>query len=202
MRQGLRAPGPAPRARRFRLQAALCSALAAWPGGRARMLAAAAPPPARIRTPEPSTPACPTHAHTPSLPHLIQPKKTPNSPLPGPPCRQVLDVSRCPNLGGDALDVPPRAVLEVLRASGCNALRRRARCARLLPAHWLLQTREPWSVAISTPCGGRPRLPAGCLAALRLRRPRAPLARLQRGHPAAARGAAQGAAAGQLSPAA
>ncbi|KAL4457659.1 hypothetical protein ABPG75_012524 [Micractinium tetrahymenae] len=36
---------------------------------------------------------------------------------------KVLDVSRCPNLGGDALDLHPRAVLEVLRASGCNALR-------------------------------------------------------------------------------
>lgn len=36
---------------------------------------------------------------------------------------KVLDLSRCPNLGGDALDLHPRAVLEVLRASGCNALR-------------------------------------------------------------------------------
>ncbi|KAL4442936.1 hypothetical protein ABPG77_008427 [Micractinium sp. CCAP 211/92] len=36
---------------------------------------------------------------------------------------KALDVSRCPNLGGDGLDVHPRAVLEVLRASGCNALR-------------------------------------------------------------------------------
>lgn len=36
---------------------------------------------------------------------------------------EMLDVSRCPKLGGDALDVPPRAVLRVLRADGCNALR-------------------------------------------------------------------------------
>lgn len=43
--------------------------------------------------------------------------------LPAAPHTQVLDVSRCPNLGGDALDLHPRAALEVLRASGCNALR-------------------------------------------------------------------------------
>lgn len=36
----------------------------------------------------------------------------------------LLDVSGCPNLGGDSLDVPPRAAtLRVLRASGCHALR-------------------------------------------------------------------------------
>lgn len=46
------------------------------------------------------------------------------SPLLAPsPYRQVLDVSRCPNLGGDALDVHPRCALETLRAAGCTALR-------------------------------------------------------------------------------
>lgn len=32
-------------------------------------------------------------------------------------------MSRCPNIGGDALDLHPRCVLESLRASGCNGLR-------------------------------------------------------------------------------
>lgn len=50
---------------------------------------------------------------------LHQPSAPPFGP--GPP--QVLDVSRCPNIGGDALDLHPRCVLEVLRAAGCNALR-------------------------------------------------------------------------------
>lgn len=39
------------------------------------------------------------------------------------PSVQVLDVSRCPNIAGDALDIHPRCVLETLRAAGCNGLR-------------------------------------------------------------------------------
>lgn len=39
------------------------------------------------------------------------------------PALQVLDVSRCPNIAGDALDIHPRCVLETLRAAGCNGLR-------------------------------------------------------------------------------
>lgn len=36
---------------------------------------------------------------------------------------QLLDVSRCPNIAGDALDLHPRCVLQTLRAAGCNGLR-------------------------------------------------------------------------------
>ena len=36
---------------------------------------------------------------------------------------QLLDVSRCPSIAGDALDLHPRCVLQTLRAAGCNGLR-------------------------------------------------------------------------------
>lgn len=52
---------------------------------------------------------------------LRRPPCSTHTPLHTP--RQVLDVSRCANLGSDALDVHPRCTLEVLRAAGCNALR-------------------------------------------------------------------------------
>ncbi|PRW58889.1 F-box LRR-repeat 15 [Chlorella sorokiniana] len=48
---------------------------------------------------------------------LLQPGSTTSKSL------RVLDVSRCPNIAGDALDLHPRCVLESLRAAGCNGLR-------------------------------------------------------------------------------
>lgn len=75
-------------------------------------------------------------------------------------CCQALDVSRCPNLGGDGLDVHPRAVLEVLRASGCNALRRQAGtelggCASSLPAR-----RRENALRVRPPCWQPARQPS------------------------------------------